>query len=265
MSATKASTKKPATKKSWKPKPRMTLAEVMRELKSAGTAQARKTYTRHGAAKPMFGVSFATLKTLMKRIGVDHELALALWDTGNFDARNLAFKIVDPSRVTAAELDRWAREMNARISCGYVAMVAAESPHAAKKAGQWLASADERERAHGWALLGQLAQRDETSPDAFFEKRLAEIVRGIHGAANAEREGMNRAVIAIGCRSPGLRKAALAAAKRIGRVDVDQGDTECKTPDAAEYIEKCWTHAKSKGFESPAAQERSRETPRRRC
>jgi hypothetical protein len=72
-------------------------------------------------------------------------------------------------------------------------------------------------------------------------------------------------VIAIGCRSPALRKAALAAAKRIGKVDVDQGDTACKTPDAAGYIEKCWAHATSKGFESPAAQERSRETPRRRC
>ena len=90
-------------------------------------------------------------------------------------------------------------------------------------------------------------------------------MRAIHAAPNAEREGMNLAVIAIGCRSPGLRKAAIAAAKRIGKVEVDHGDTACKTPDAAEYIEKSWAHATSKGFESPAAQERSRETPRRRC
>lgn len=265
MPAAKASAKKPATRKATKSKPRMTLAEVMRELKKAGTAQARKTYTRHGAAEPMFGVSFATLKTLMKRIDVDHELALALWGTGNFDARNLAFKIVDPARLTSADLDRWAREMSARISCGYVAMVAVESPHAAKKLSQWLASSDDKERSHGWSLLGQAAQRDETTPDAFFAKRLAEIARTIHAAPNGEREAMNRAFIAIGCRSSGLRKAALAAAKRIGKVEVDQGDTDCKTPDAAEYIEKCWTHAISKGFESPAAQERSRESQRRRC
>ena len=76
---------------------------------------------------------------------------------------------------------------------------------------------------------------------------------------------MNLAVIAIGCRSPGLRKAALAAAKRIGKVEVDHGDTACKTPDAAEYIQRSWAHATSKRFESPSAQERSRETPRRRC
>jgi hypothetical protein len=48
-------------------------------------------------------------------------------------------------------------------------------------------------------------------------------------------------------------------------VTVDHGDTACKTPDAAEYIEKTWAHATAKGFESPAAQERSRESMRTRC
>ena len=267
MPAAKASTKKAAARKPAKtPPPRMTVAETLRELKKAGSAQARKTYTRHGAAEPMFGVSFATLKALTKRIDVDHELALALWDSGNFDARNLAVKIVDPARMTSDELDRWARETSAALMCdSYVGMIAAEGPLGAKKAAQWLASKDGRQRGAGWTLLSQLAQRDETLPDALFEKRLVEIERTIHAAPNSERARMNMAVIMIGCRSSGLRKAALAAAKRIGKVEIDHGDTSCKTPDAAEYIVKSWAHSTSKGFESPAAQERSRETPRRRC
>ena len=85
---------------------RMTLAETMSALEKAGSAQTRKTYARHGAREPMYGVSFATLKTLLKRIGVDHELARALWDTGNLDARNLAVKVVDPARMSPADLDR---------------------------------------------------------------------------------------------------------------------------------------------------------------
>ena len=76
---------------------------------------------------------------------------------------------------------------------------------------------------------------------------------------------MNMAVIAIGCRSAGLRKEANAAARRIGVVEVDHGDTACKTPAAAEYIDKAWAQSKAKGFGSPAAQERTRETPRLRC
>jgi hypothetical protein len=73
------------------------------------------------------------------------------------------------------------------------------------------------------------------------------------------------AVITIGCRNAALRKAATAAAKRIGKVDIDHGDTACKTPDAAGYIDKSWAHSLAKGFESPAAQVRTRATPRLRC
>ena len=125
------------------PAGRMTLAETMRELEQAGSEQTRKTYARHGATGPMFGVSFATLKGLLKRIGVDHELACALWETDNLDARNLAVKIVDPARLTAADLDKWARESSVPKLCGgYVAMLAAEGPHGVAKATAWIAAKD---------------------------------------------------------------------------------------------------------------------------
>ena len=78
---------------------RLTLTETLRALEKAGSAQTRKTYLRHGAQEPLFGVSFAVLKTLVKKIGVDQELALALWGTKNHDARVLAMKIADPARI----------------------------------------------------------------------------------------------------------------------------------------------------------------------
>jgi hypothetical protein len=74
---------------------------------------------------------------------------------------------------------------------------------------------------------------------------------------------MNAAVIAIGGRSAALRKLATAAAKRIGPVEVDHGDTACTTPDAVTYIGKLWERAKK--FDSPAAAERARESMRTRC
>ena len=266
---TKASTK-PRTKQRAAQAPkaapaRMTLAQAMSALEKAGSAQTRKTYARHGAQEPMFGVSFAVLKDLAKKIGVDHELALELWATGNFDARNLAYKVVDPARISAADLDRWARDLRVRMCGMYVASLAAESPHAEAKAAKWLASKEERLRCAAWGLVAQRASRDEATPDAWFAERLAEIERGLPAAPNWERETMNHAVIAIGGRSAALRKSALAAAKRIGKVEVDHGDTACKTPDAVSYIEKMWAHAAAKGFDSPTAQERTRKSPRIRC
>jgi 3-methyladenine DNA glycosylase AlkD len=251
-----------------KPKPaapRMSLKDVMTALEKGGSEQTRKTYARHGAKGPMFGVSFAILKTLMKRIKVDQELALALWNTGNLDARNLAVKIADPRLMSPKELDRWASEPMLRGCNAYVAHLAAEGPHGESRVVAWLKSSSEAQRCCGWILVGALAKLDETIPAAWFASRIADIQKTIHQAPNQEREAMNGALISIGCRDASTRKAALAAARQIGPVTVDHGDTACKTPDAAAAIEKAWAHAKAKGAESPAAQERNRESMRTRC
>ena len=52
------------------------------------------------------------------------------------------------------------------------------------------------------------------------------------------RDAMNDAIIGIGLRGGVCTKAALATAKRVGNVEVDHGETGCKTPDAAAYIRK---------------------------
>ena len=242
----------------------MSLTDVMRALEKAGSEQTRKTYTRHGATGPMFGVSFGTLGALQKRIRVDHELALKLWDTGNVDGRNLAMKIADPAVMKPSDLDRWARENAMRMCNLYIGSLASESPHGPKKAREWLASSDVKLRAAGWTLVGILANRDEATPDEAFAKHLEQIEKSIHSAADEVKGAMNGALIAIGGRSAALRKAACAAAKRIGKVEVDHGGTACETPDAIPYIEKMWARSQGK-FPSPAAAERARESMRTRC
>lgn len=257
------SRQKPASKPRKPTAARMSLDEVMRALEKAGSAQTKKIYARHGAREPMFGVRFGTLKVLLDRIGVDQELALALWKTKNQDARNLAMKIADPARIRSADLDRWAKENSMRICGMYIAALAAEGPHAAAKERDWLASSDEELRAVGWTLVAQLANLDEKAPDERFAKRLARIEKTIRAAPSLERGAMNAALIAIGGRSAALRKLATAAAERIGPVEVDHGDTACTTPDAVVQIGKLWERAKK--FESPAAAERARESMRTRC
>ena len=91
----------------------------------------------------------------------DHELALALWDTGNFDARNLAVKIADPARMSPADLDRWAQAPTVRMCSGYVAHLAVEGPHARAKADQWLAAPADAQWCVAWRLVGAMAMLDE--------------------------------------------------------------------------------------------------------
>jgi 3-methyladenine DNA glycosylase AlkD len=213
----------------------------------------------------MFGVMFKVLKPISMRIGFDQELAAALWRTGNFDARNLASKIADASRITPSELDRWAHDFGGWVGSMYIGAIAAESPHGAAKADEWTRSGDDTTRATGWSLVGQLATRHDTKPDAWFEARLADIEKRVAAAPKFEREAMNRTLIEIGSRSAALRKAVVAASKRIGKAQADRGDTLCRTQDAGPVLDKYWAGAAAAGFASPAAQERARQSPRVRC
>ena len=45
-----------------------------------------------------FGVSVYELRRVAKGLGRDHDLALALWATGNHEARLLASMVDDPAR-----------------------------------------------------------------------------------------------------------------------------------------------------------------------
>jgi len=64
----------------------MTKKQVMDQLKTFGNPQTKKTYATHGAKEPYFGVKVADLKTILKKTKKNHELSLALYDTGNSDA-----------------------------------------------------------------------------------------------------------------------------------------------------------------------------------
>lgn len=90
----------------------MTLKEALAALKKAGTAQNRKVYGRHGVKGEMFGVSYATLGSLKKKIKLDHVLAVQLWKTGNHDARVLATMVADPAAATGKEIDAWVKDLD---------------------------------------------------------------------------------------------------------------------------------------------------------
>src|SRR3954471_15409620 len=106
----------------------MTAAEVVAELARLGTEQTKKTLMRHGVKEPLFGVKIGDMKPLLKKIKNDHALALALYDTGIYDAMYLAGLVAAPPKMTKADLRKWVKAATSPSLCGYtVAWVAAES------------------------------------------------------------------------------------------------------------------------------------------
>lgn len=220
--------------------------QALKQLEAAGTAQNRKVYARHGVGPNMYGVSFANLNKLAKTIKRDPALSAKLWCSGNHDARVLATMIADPTGLGLREMDAWARDLDNYVIADSFAGLVAKSDVARRKADKWCKSRDEWIGRAGWQILASMAVDDPALDDAYFEVKLGVIEAKIHSSENRVRDAMNRALIAIGVRNKRLERKALAAARRVGKVEVDHGETSCKTPNAVEYIRRTVEHRERK-------------------
>jgi 3-methyladenine DNA glycosylase AlkD len=223
----------------------MELQAVMDALRSKGKPNTAKIYRRHGVAEECLGVSHGDLDALAKTLKGEHALALALWDTGVHDARVLAAKVVDPARMTREDIERWMKDTRNYVINDGVSSVAARMPMATALARDWIESADEWKSAAGWTVMTRMVMDGRIEEDE--AGRLIDRIRArIHEAKNRTRYSMNNTLIAIGGTVAALREAALEAARAIGPVEVDHGETGCKTPDAVHYIERLVEHAASR-------------------
>ena len=218
-----------------------TVSQIMTELKKLGSAQSRKTFARHGAPLDMFGVKVADLKVIAKRIKGQQALACELYDTGHADAQYLAGMVADGGQMTKKQLEHWAKTASWRMVAEYtVPGVATESTHARDLALKWIKSKQESIASIGWCTYSGVVAMlpDEDLDLAEIKGLLEQVVKQIDAAPDRVRYVMNGFVISVGCYVQPLLKEARAAAKKLGAVKVDMGDTACKVPLATEYIEK---------------------------
>ncbi len=219
----------------------MTTSEVLQELEQYGNEQTKKMLLKHGVREPFFGVKVADLKKIQKKIKKDYQLALELFDSGNSDAMYLAGLIADESRMTEADLNKWAKDAYWYMISEYtVAWVASETPFALKLGMEWIDADQENVASSGWSTLASFIsiKPDEELEISTFSTLLDRVATEIHGERNRVRYTMNGFVIATAAYLAELTDKAVATAEVIGKVHVDVGGTACKVPLATEYIQK---------------------------
>lgn len=218
-----------------------TVSEVLEELQNVGSEQTKKTYLRHGAREPLFGVTTQNLKKIMKKTGKDYMLAMALYASGNYDAMYFAGMITESQKMTKDDFEEWMKAAYCQGIADYtVAVTLAETSFATELADAWIHRSRSLYRSAGWScycwLLGN-------RPDEFFQvdnirKMLTYVENLIHQEENRVKYAMNSFVIAVGISYIPLHEYAYEIAHRIGVIAVDMGDTNCKTPSAQAYIKK---------------------------
>jgi len=186
-------------------------------LEKRGSRKNRDGMARYGIVAPkVYGVSMGTMKTLAKELGRDHELALALWDTGWYEARILTAFVDEPSKVTPSQMDVWMRDFDNWAICDTICFhLFDKTPHAWKKIDQWSSRTKEFEKRAAFALLAAVALHDKKAPDAPFAKSLFLIEAAAADERNFVKKGVSWALRGIGHRNARLRSAAMKTAEKL--------------------------------------------------
>ncbi len=193
------------------------VAPVLAELRAMGSATNRSGMARYGInVENAFGVSVYELRKVAKRLGTDHELALALWATGNHEARLLACFVDDPHAVTDEQTEAWARDFDSWDICDQATTSLFDlTKHAWTKAAEWAKRDDEWVKRGGFALMAGLAVHDRTAPDRAFLRLLPLIGRAAADERNFVKKAVNWALRNIGKRNRALNTASIACAEKI--------------------------------------------------
>jgi 3-methyladenine DNA glycosylase AlkD len=219
----------------------MTVKAIMIQLESLGSPQIKNILLKHGVREPFFGVKIADLKPIQKKIKKDYQLAKDLYATGNADAMYLAGLIADDEKMTKKDLQAWVKNaLSNNINEYTVPWVAAEGKYGYEMAMEWIDSKEAHIAAAGWSTLANLVslRADEELDLPALKALLARVEKNIHKAGDRVAYRMNNYIISVGAYVVPLSSEAIAAAKRIGTVIIDMGDTSCQVPAAMDYIKK---------------------------
>ena len=194
--------------------------EVLAWLELTGTRTTVEGMTRYGIPNDRaFGVPVGVMRAQAKKIGKDHDLAAALWETGWYEARMMATFVDAPQLVTRRQMNAWAADFDSWAICDTACFhLFNRTPFAWEKARQWVASPREFVKRGGFVIMAVLAARAE-APDAEFVACLKVIEESAGDARNFVKKGVNWALRQIGRRNVALNAAALEVAERLARSD----------------------------------------------
>ncbi len=193
----------------------MTLEESLAQLEALGNEKMRAQNTKHGASANQFGVRRGDLRKLAKKIKTNHELALALWGTGNIDAQFLAILLMKPENLSADEMDRTVRSVTfVEVADWLSSYVIKHHPDKETLRLAWIGTDDPMAARAGWSLT---AGRVVKSPEGLDLPALLDRIESEMGSAASEVQWtMNCCLAEIGIHFAHHRERALAIGETLG-------------------------------------------------
>lgn len=194
---------------------------VLQQLRASADRSRLEGMGRFGIdTRNALGVTVTELRGLARRIGRDHDLAAALWQSEIHEARLLATMVDEPSSVTEAQMERWVSDLTSWDLCDQLCgNLFDRTPYAFDKALGWSRRDEEFVKRAGFALMATSAVHRKDVSDARFEVFLPAISAQATDDRNYVKKAVSWALRQIGKRSPSLNRKAIATAREIERID----------------------------------------------
>jgi 3-methyladenine DNA glycosylase AlkD len=191
------------------------IQETLTQLEALGNEKMPAQNNRNGAGDNQYGVRLGDIRNLAAKIKTNHELALALWETGNIDARLLAILLIKPKNLSAGEMDRMVRSGNfVQVADWLNAYVVGKHPDKETLRQAWLAADDPWAARAAWSLT---SGRISNSPEGLDLPALLERIQTeMPGAAPEVQWTMNFCLAGIGIHFPQHRTRAIAIGETLG-------------------------------------------------
>lgn len=198
-------------------KPTRELRTVLTWIQANADAKVKAGMARYGIpSTSAVGIPVGVMQKYAKSLGRNHELALALWETGGYEARMLAAFLDEPAKVTPAQMERWCKDFDSWAIVDTVCFKLFDQvPHAFNKVKPWCGKKGEFQKRAGYALLACLALHAKNADDGFFADCMPLIEAGASDARNFVKKGVSWALRGIAMRGPQMKSAARALAEKL--------------------------------------------------
>lgn len=199
----------------------MEYRQIIKKLKSLANPKNVAGMARFGInPRNTLGVSVPKIRSMAKKIGKNHDLALKLWDSKIHEARLLAGFIAQPQKTTEKQMEKWVKDFDSWDVCDQVCSnLFDKTGFAYKKAFQWSRRKEEFVKRAGFVLMAALSVHDKKARDKEFEKFFPVLKKESADQRNFVKKAVNWALRQIGKRNLNLNKKAIKLAKEIQKTD----------------------------------------------
>ncbi len=196
--------------------------DILKRLETLANPDSIEGMKRFGiiTSKRLYGVSIPNLRKIAKEIGINHNLALQLYNEKCRETQIIASMIDDPDLIDEKQMEEWVKEFDCWEICDQVCLnLFVFSKYAYQKVIEWSNREDEYVKRAAFSLIACLAFKNKKIDDGVFIEFLKLIKRESDDERNFVKKAVNWALRQIGKRNLYLNEKAIEIAREIQKLD----------------------------------------------